>query len=195
MNPSAHLRIDSVIRALEDVVLPAVHTDERATEQLRMSIAHLGVIRAQIDTAALFERFELTGYEHLATTLVDAAGHARADSGRHVEDACRELADVLHAEHTLDPAGVRERATELGRAIENFVSASAADSDEHFRSAVSTAVLRSERRRVDANRAVFLGMGWEPGDDLPDITSILGASTSGMPVTGTDVARRPVEAG
>ena len=123
MNPSIHLRIDSVIRALTDVVLPAVHADDRATEQLQLSVAHLGVIRDQLDTATLFERFELTGYERLATTLLEAATHGRARGfGRLVEDACRELAAALDAQHSLDPAGVRERTNDLGRAIEKVVT-------------------------------------------------------------------------
>ncbi len=176
MNPSVHLRVDSVIRALEEVILPAVGADERAADQLRMAIAHLGVIRAQIDTASQFERFELANYERLATTLVETAGGRQAGPAgeRDVETACRALAGVLQREPPLDAAGVRARTDELGRAIETMVAASAEDGDEDLRSAAMTALLRSERQRVDANRSMFLGMGWEPGDGLADIASVVG---------------------
>lgn len=194
MNPSIHLRIDSVIRALQEVVLPAVHADDRAVEQLQMSLAHLGVVRAHIDAAVPFERFELNGYEQLAVTLLEAAGRDRVAPDPQVDDARRELADILRAHHTLDPAGVRERSAELGWAIEKIVAASSDHEDDDFRSAVMAELLRSERLRVDANRAMFLGMGWEPGDDLPDIASIVGTSAEGITVDGLDVVAQPVEA-
>lgn len=194
MNPSIHLRIDSVIRALTDVALPAVHADDRATEQLQLSVAHLGVIRDQLDTAMLFERFELTGYERLATTLVEAVEHHHFGADRLLQSASRELAETLHTHHGFDPADVRERTDNLGRAIEKMVLASADAADEDLRSAVMTAVLRAERRRVDANRAVFLGMGWEPGDELPDITTVVSTSVSGPTMDEPDVAGQPVQA-
>lgn len=172
MNPSVHLRIDSVIRALEDSILPAVITDERAAEQLRIAIAHLGIIRLQVDEATLFERFELSNYQMLATVLEEASV-----GGPRVDAATRELTSVLHEDHTDDIAVVRDRTTRLGCAIEELVRAAFQDGDDRFRSAAMTALLHSERQRIDANRALFLGMGWESGDGLPDVSSVVARPT------------------
>ncbi|MBD0860341.1 hypothetical protein IA539_03840 [Gordonia sp. zg691] len=169
MNPSLHLRIDSVIRALTDTVSPVVGDDERAAEQLALSISHLAVIRDQIDLAAGFDSFELAGFEKLAAVLLDIC----ADRGAVGEAAAALAATVAEPARPGDTSLVRDRKHRLGAGIDALIEEVTVNGNETIRAAVVSAVLRAERPRIDANRALFAGMGWEPDADLPDLPALL----------------------
>ena len=173
MNPSIQLRIDSVIRALEDTVDPAVAGDERAAEQLQMAIAHLRVIREQVDIATSFDRYELACFEGLGAELM-----AASSGGPSVVEATRTLRTILASSYSAqDPAAIRDRTDRLGRAIERLVYASYGDGDDAFQMAARTAVLNSERERVNANRSFFAGMAWESDVPSSDLDRLLADPT------------------
>ncbi|MBC2637617.1 MULTISPECIES: hypothetical protein [unclassified Rhodococcus (in: high G+C Gram-positive bacteria)] len=174
MNPSIQLRIDSVIRALEDTVDPAVAGDERAAEQLQMAIAHLRVIREQLDIATSFDRYELRCFEGLGEELM-----AASSGGPSVVEATRTLRTILASSYPpQDPAAIRDRTDRLGRAIERLIFASYDDGDDAFQVAARTAVLNSERERVNANRSFFVGMAWESDVLLTDLNRLLADPTT-----------------
>jgi hypothetical protein len=173
MNPSIQLRIDSVIRALEDTVDPAVAGDERASEQLQMAIAHLRIIREQVYIAASFDRYELACFEGLAAELL-----AASSGGPTVVETTSTLSTILASSYSpQDPAAIRERTDRLGRAIEGLIYASHEDGDDAFQVASRTAVLKSERERVNANRSFFAGMAWESDVLFTDLNRLLANPT------------------
>ncbi|WP_213575630.1 hypothetical protein [Rhodococcus sp. USK13] len=158
-----------MIRALEDTVDPAVAGNERAAEQLQMSIAHLRVIREQVDIAASFDKYELACFEGLGADLL-----AASSGGPAVVDATRTLGSVLASSYSpQDTVAIRDRADRLGRAIEGLIYASYKDGDDAFQVSARTAVLNSERKRVNANRSFFAGMAWESDVRLTDLNRLL----------------------
>ena len=58
MNPTIDVRIDSMIRAMTEVVLPDLSPGGASAEQAALVLGHLHVLRAQADLAGPFEEFE-----------------------------------------------------------------------------------------------------------------------------------------
>lgn len=70
MNPDIDLRLKSVLKALSDVILPALPAEQRmAREQTHLVLGHLGIIAAQWKHALKLELENLTLASALASDL------------------------------------------------------------------------------------------------------------------------------
>jgi hypothetical protein len=153
MTPNVDDRVASVIRALGEIVLPALPASASlAREQTQLVIGHLAILRAQLDRAPEFERDEAAAVRALAEQL------ARAEGGAATRAAC----DALRAAVTATTASApREAAAELRARIDALVRASARDGSQRGHAEVLRAVHAHEVSRARADRAWFAPMGFD----------------------------------
>lgn len=171
MNPSLDVRIQSMIRAITETILPQLEPGTAAADQAALVAGHLAVIRDQIDVAVNFDRFELRSYRTLAASLADFSF-----GGPETSSAMKHLTSLIEAPIAEHPAGVRKQVEMLGAAVESLVHAVASDGSTGVGARATSTVIDHERRRIAANRSLFLGMGWEDdSDDLPDLTLAMAA--------------------
>jgi hypothetical protein len=171
VNPSMDVRIASMISAMVDVVIPQLGPDAGlAGEQAALVVAHLHVLRTQVDQAGRFERWELEGAQALGTALVSAA-----DGGQRVTAASEALsAAVVTVVASTDPADVRAATETINAAAEALIQAVAIDGSAAFAEQLPALVIEHERVASDANRSLFASMGWErPDVVLEPIESLL----------------------
>ncbi len=171
MMPSIDLRLASMIRSVEEVLLPALAGHSGlAQEQAHLLLGQLMVLRMQVDGAVAFERIEASGLRDLARDLVQAA-----DGGERTKGAARTLATLLEAPAGNLPADIRTFMTGCSVAIEDLVAASGEDGSADFRSLSADAILRHGRRSALRNRSWFAAMNFEaPGVSLPPINPLVG---------------------
>jgi hypothetical protein len=169
MNPSTDLRLATMIRAMSDVVIPSLGEGHGlAAEQAQLVLAHLHVLRDQVDYAAEFERRELRAASALGHALVSGR-----EGGSGTAAARTRLQAVLAMEAGEHPAQMRERAEAIRAAVEELIRASQDDSDE-VKARVRSVVIVHERMAANDHRAWFAAMGWESGESrLPSIPQLL----------------------
>lgn len=112
MDLRAEMQIDTLIRAMEHVILPAIDpADATAQEQGALVLATLRLIADRLPMTYRYDRDELSRYVTLAAALLEALD---------VEDVARRALAVAHAEGTdtlaragAEPAELVERSRVL----------------------------------------------------------------------------------
>lgn len=163
MVPDADLQLAVVIKALRDVVAPAVDpANKLAIEQLHLSIATIGLVQRGLPLAHARARRELLNAIALAEAVADAGGCA--DHG----PAQAALADPAADEARLD--GERR---DLLAVVEAAVAAAAGTARE---TAVARAVIAASKPQCDLARAWCAPSGFEVEPDaLPPLDELLRA--------------------
>jgi hypothetical protein len=158
------LQIQSVLKALTDVVLPAVDPHNKlAQEQLRLVIGTLSLMQQQLPLQFRFDCDELRRLLALCRQLQPLVPDRPGP---------RTAAAVLESQTRL-AAGVLERAQAGPAEVEQAVRALRACSGELItqvfeagepgsRQAVQDAVLRASREQLLRDRAWVLPQNWEP---------------------------------
>lgn len=148
MNPSVDARIDSLIRALSQVILPALREDAGlAKEQGQLVLGHLAILRAQIDGTAAFEAEEADDIAVLSRALVAVSD--------------RKLAAPLQA--VLDDGGdghPRDHTDRLQRAVDSLLVGLHNDGGDAWEKARAI-VLRLGSDRAMKDRRQFAPMGFD----------------------------------
>lgn len=167
MNPSPQVRLDSMMKALTDVILPAIPAvSELAVEQAQLLLGHLAILRSQIDFLGEFEDTELRAARTLANALC-----AVAEGSRCTEAAAADLAR-LGANGTLD---------ETLMALESLILAAAEDGTPEFKAQLRRLVIRHGRIMADLNRSAFAGTQFEVApDSLPSLPEALATASAAM---------------
>jgi hypothetical protein len=151
MNPSLELRLESVARALETIIIPGLMpTNSTALEQAHLALAHVGLVRAQLATAKSYDALEL----EIASEMTAALGlGARTDNTR-----ISVIASEIPAE--------TER---LNSAIVAHLDKLAVDGGTPLNDAIGV-VARFQARRAQMARKWFAPLGFEIDPDaLPAI--------------------------
>lgn len=170
MNPSIEIRIDSMLRALGECVLPELPPDSAAAEQTALVMGHLGVLKDQIDFAAAFDSYEMSCVEALSAQLLEEFDGI----GEQTSDASGRLRAKLADSPARTPAEMRAHTHELGALVEALIRAAGTDGSAEFRSRAGELVISHERPRMAANRAFYRGMNWEPNAiGLPELDVML----------------------
>lgn len=162
MTPSIDLRIETIVRAMEDVVTPAIDQENSlAREQVALIIGHLRLIGVQWSRAE--------GYAQTCLAdLTDCVRPLRAQGGPATEAAGREL------QASLDTVGRAEaHYKQVMSAADALVRASYTDGDPKFRSELQACLLDFSLRQSLRDRSWFAGTGFDlhpdqliPIDDL-----------------------------
>lgn len=169
MNPSIDVRLDSMMRAIADFVLPELEKNSAAAEQAALVLGHLQVLRGQIDCALAFEEYELDASAELAEELLDAVS-----GGAQTQRAADVLRSNVDEVRRTDPQAIRESVETVRCAIEDLVRASGVDGSGDFLASSQEIVIRHERAVALANRSLFQGMGWESGaSEIPVLEHLL----------------------
>lgn len=167
MTPSIDLRIASMIRAMQDVIAPAVDpANSLAREQSMLMIGQLQMIAGQWRLALRYASACLADLRGMADGL-------KVEGGSATQDAWTELRGALDGAEADSEIQYQNAA----RALEKLVRASDVDASEAFRAQLRTDALRFSQRQAERDRAWFAGSGFDmEADRLPSISSILAAA-------------------
>lgn len=152
--------LQAAIKALEQAVLPAVDTaDPLATEQLRLVVGYLKLLRGRLGWIGRRARFELQHHAAMARSLqyeFDAVG---GEPAQRAQAALAQAAPLL-ADPAPDAEAVRSTAALLAGAVSGLVRM-AADAEPGLRRRIEHEVAVQTRRWTDAQRAWFAPLGFE----------------------------------
>ena len=149
MIPDTDERLASVIRALTDVVMPALPPEAGlAQEQLQLCLGQIQILRAQLDLIPAFE----------AEELADALALARSLMAQHDDAELRKA--IVEAESATSPTGIRDARKAVHAAIATLIAQSAGRSPAD-RWQLHEVVLRAETLRATKDRHWFAPFGFD----------------------------------
>jgi len=153
MTPNTHERLNSVVRALSEVVLPHLPPEASlAQEQVQLCIGQLQILGAQLDAIPAYEREELDDAIAIAKALSGISG------GPETQAAQTALAASVDS---ADGRDVREQRKAINTAVETLVHATSADGDDESKSALTAIILEYEHARAQKDRAWFAPFGFD----------------------------------
>lgn len=160
MNPSIELRLRTMIRAITEVIMPAVDPqDSLAREQTQLLLGHLHALLQQHAHEARMDTLEQRELSDLAQTLT-AASAGGPETMR--------VSATLRALPPDTPTNV------LAHAVEALLIASGEDGSEPFQRESAALVLDHARAAALRGRAWFKPMGFDPTPErLPAIDALL----------------------
>lgn len=152
MIPDTDERLASVIRALTDVVLPALPPEAGlAQEQVQLSLGHLQILRAQLDCILTYEA------EELADAVALGGALANISTGVSRETIGVALGDASSAR---TPVEVREARKAIHGAIDALVVAAESQSQSDIQT-VNRLILEAEKKRVTKDRRWYAPFGFD----------------------------------
>jgi len=168
MTPGFEIRLSSMIKALEQVVLPAVEPGNGfATEQLAITIGQLEMLRLQWPYAHGYAERCLDDIVALGRSV---AHHASSPTGDAVMDAVL-LAGESDASSTDELIAQRDR---IGNVICAAIEDIAIQGDEHKWRTVAKLVIEHEGLAHERNRAWFARTGMDPqSSEWPPIQTLV----------------------
>jgi hypothetical protein len=170
MMPSIELRLQTMAKAMTDVILPALAPENAlAREQAQLMIAQLGMIAKHWRRAAEYDALGLRTIFALAERLF-----AVAAGGAETSAAAEAIAALLRRREAYPTVVVDEERAAIANAIDALVRASGIDGDEAFKRASSEAILEYSALQAWRDRVWFAGFGMDPERArLPEIEEML----------------------
>lgn len=167
MTPSISARLDSMIQAMDDILLPAIEADKSlAREQGQLVVAHLNLMKKQLAHADDFDRIELGAAVHLGQRLLEiTTGDPGVVSDRQALQAAIDEGKALP---------VRQEAIRaVNGATENFVRALRQSGERSSIDAMTSTVLALSHEQSRRNLIWFASNGFDAErDSLPGIESL-----------------------
>ena len=137
MLPTFEERLDSVIRALDTVVLTSLPEDAKlAIELTQLSIGHLSIMRDQLSMRPAFEREELELVTDLAKDLLH-----RCDSHNISSRESLHLKKILSSNNN-DDDEVNVKRMKINAAVSSFVESSFKEGSETYKKEISESVIK-----------------------------------------------------
>lgn len=175
------LQIKSVIKAMNDVVLPAVDPQNKlAQEQVRLCMGLLGLMARQLPLQFRFDCDELARLSAYSAEL-----QRIASGGSQTSAALTALKDATSsADETLErakasPQDVEQAVRSLRQATGSLVSSVFRDGDGAVQDRVQHATLAMSKEQLLRDRAWVISQGWEPDPKaVPPIEELLGIAAS-----------------
>lgn len=177
MQMRPEIQITSVIKAVKDVLIPAIDPSNKlAVEQAQLVIGLLSLLARQLPLQFRFDRDELA---RLVATA-EAMGSNIKNTNPEVTTALDQLASSCLAgsrvlDHCrLDPAALVARVRELRATMGAVVSALASTDDIEIQLQAEKLVLDMSKEQLLRDRSLVKPQGWEPNPAaLPDIEALL----------------------
>lgn len=180
MTPDLGTRLDTIVRALEQVVVPALPLDEvLAVEQATLCIGHLAMLREQYRHLADYEALCLADMTALGGELAGAAsgGLKTTEAAAALREAVgSSTADVRSAAEAGPAASAAHRRRNVvAAAVDALLLASARDADPEFHAVSQRLVVAHGLRQSARDRAWFRDCGMDPeAATLPSIPELVG---------------------
>ena len=165
MDVRPELQLQTMIKAMTDIVLPAVDADNRlAQEQARLVIATLQLVAKRLLIAYRYDRDELTRYVALAADLLSAATPQLAgEVVTRLDLLAAQGAEVL-ARARAEPLELETAVVALRASVGQLTEASRAAHDP----TLGRLVLAAAKVELDRERALVVDSGFEADpDDMP----------------------------
>jgi hypothetical protein len=172
MEVRPEIQIQAMIKAMVDVVLPAVDPEQKmAQEQARLVIGTLGLLASRLPVAYRFDRDQIDRYVTLSRALI-ALERGTEDVSR-LQALAEKGADVLkraRAEPAELESTVFDLRAEVGALVQNIAKG---ERGERW-GKVKALILESAKQEIDRERALVVAMGFEPNPAaLPAIETLL----------------------
>ena len=166
MNPDIDLRLQAVLKALSDVILPALPAEERlARDQTRLVMGHLEIIHEQWQYALKFE------LENLALACELARDQAALNADCTLDEDLSAALAVADAVANSDYQAVSQAHRALKAVIDRLLTAG--QTDTALSPSMLAAVLRYNQRRAPRERIWHRAAGLDPdAAQLPSIAAL-----------------------
>lgn len=153
MNPSVDDRMNSVLRALQTVVLPALPPEASlAREQVMIAMGHLQILQAQRDATPGYEAEELSDILAMARQIVEVDG---------CQGTCASARDSLKQAMRESDQHPREAAEAIREAIDTLLIAAGQPGMETYHRKLSQLILPLAQARARKDRGWFAPMGFD----------------------------------
>lgn len=173
MQPSIEMRLRTMMKALSEVVMPAIDpTNRMAQEQAAVVLGSMDMLREQIDFAYWYEVVDLKSLCRLAAELAEVPGLESPPELASARDAARSL--TSRTDLTLSV--LRDASVALRDAISLSIEAAAEPAQPGIRTAVQRLVLDHSRDQIGRERAYVAGTKW---DGFPESLQTIEASLNG----------------
>ncbi len=167
MIPDIETRLDSMRRAMLEVVIPAIDPHKSlAVEQAMLVIAQLSMLDGQVSKIDIFTNICLSDLKNTLEKL-------EVDGGPASISARTEIANILSG----SLSGASEAYRNLGNAAEALIRAMDKDGTESSREHVHIAMLNFSKRQAMRDRIWFAASGFDPSAAiLPTIDDMIKSS-------------------
>lgn len=176
MQMRPEIQITSMLKALTDVVIPAIDPiNKLAIEQAQLVVGMLRLMASQLPVQFKFDCDELARLaafsRALAATDSDDSGIRSAITQLETSvDAALSLLEL----YALDPAEVVANLRSLKSAVGSLVTAAAASNDADAQLRIEKIILMMSTEQLLRDRSLMKLQGFEPDPAaLPDITQLL----------------------
>jgi hypothetical protein len=176
MQMRPEIQIASVIKAMKDVVIPAIDPQNKlAIEQSQLVIGLLSLLSVQLPLQYRFDRDELARLLDCARTLQgmdvnDLTGRTALDRLRSSGAA----AAIVLEQCRVEPATLTSSVREMREAIGYLVKTVGATKDPSAQQNIERVVLSMSKEQLIRDRALVKMQGWEPDPAaVPDIADLL----------------------
>lgn len=178
MQTRPDLQIKSILKAMNDVVLPAVDPNNKlAQEQARLCMGLLGLMARQLPLQFRFDCDELARLAGFAAELQRVAGggpQTREAIAAVEKSAAQANALLQHAK--VAPAEVEQAVRAMREATGTLISSVFRDGDDVAQERVQKATLAMSKEQLLRERAWVITQGWEPDPKaVPPIEELLGS--------------------
>lgn len=176
MEVRPEIQIKVILKALTDVILPAVDPDNKlAQEQTRLAIGTLQLVAKRLPIAYRYDRDELNRYVGFSKDLVAQVGKAADESAiADLKALAAHGSDVLDRARA-EPAEMEKAIFDLRAMVGELIEAVHAGGDSTAQAAVRKLVLTMSKQELERERAAVVDMNWEtdPRTHAPPIETQL----------------------
>lgn len=176
MELRATFQIPLLIKALTDVVVPAVDPDNKlAQEQAQLVVASLNLIAQRLPLQYRYDRHELDSFVALAAVLEEEAGEGAelADVLDGLRQSARHGQEVL-ARAGAEPAELEQANNALRNAVGRLIQTAVTLQDDARRAALDRAVMAHAKDMLLRERTFLAAQGWEGKNaELPALDDLL----------------------
>jgi hypothetical protein len=165
-----------MIKAMTDVVLPAVDTQNKlAQEQAKLIVGMLNIMAQRLPLSFRYDRDELSRYLALADTVRDLAkgGEETSHAANALHASIDAGEDVLNRARA-EPSELEAALVDLRGKIGALTKVIAIDGDPNCRKNFDRAILAASHEQVQRERAWLITQGWEANPTaIPPIETLL----------------------
>ncbi|MGH8596247.1 MAG: hypothetical protein ACREXT_06280 [Gammaproteobacteria bacterium] len=179
MVPTIANRLRSMIKAMQEVVIPAVDPEHAiAQEQAKLVLGSLNLILQQVDFAHAFEVIDARDQQSLAREL---AGLIDPRTGSSLGDIGAVTEIDRHTKAIEDPTTATDQLQQINRVLRDTVAGLIAQSeltsDPNLISKITARVLHYSAAQLIRERSWAAGTGFDGPGTLPQIADALRTTT------------------